>query len=173
MKNRELKDEFSETDFKEGYNIAIRLLSFAPQLSTTLRDKMIKKGVDKSVIGRVIDKLKDNQILDDKKLGCQYALSISEKCYGKYEAINRLIQKGIDKNDAINMVNSVYYDDLEMTLIEKYLIKNRNNLLKYCEDKKYDYIKKKLYDRGFDTNIIDNFFRSNDISSLITTQTGE
>jgi len=158
MESEKLRDEFSETDFKDEYNIAIRLISFAPQLSTTLRDKMLKKGINNFIVEKVIDKLKDNQILDDKKLGTQYVLSLSEKCYGKYGAIDRLIQKGIDKSEATDIANSVYQNDLEIILIEKYLTKNRNSLLKYYEDKKYDYIKKKLYDRGFDINNIDSFF---------------
>jgi len=154
------EDDFSNPDFKEGYNIAIRLLSFAPQLSTTLRDKMIKKGINDSIIEKVIDKLKDNQMLDDRKLGIQYVISLSEKCYGKYGAINRLIQKGVDKNEAVDIVDSVYQDDLEVILIEKYLTKNKNSLLKYYKDKKYDYIKKRLYDRGFNSNNINKFFKN-------------
>ncbi len=162
------EDDFSDSNFRDAYNIAIRIIAFSPQLSTVLREKMKKKGVEREIIDRIINKLKDNEILDDEKLLAQYVLSLSEKCYGRHEVINRIIAKGIRREIAIEIVDSIYIEDFELPLIEKFIQKKTRDLMRYYNERQYDYIKRKLYDRGFTSRSINIFFNSYDIDKLFS-----
>ncbi|AEF17299.1 Regulatory protein recX [Thermoanaerobacterium xylanolyticum LX-11] len=127
--------------FKNAYNDAIRILSYAMKTKKELCEKLRLKGYSDSVISDVINKLIDLHYLDDEYYAEVYVKEKKERLFSKYRIYNELIRKGIEPS-LIEIKLCELYDN-EVEVIQKLIRKksvSSNDKLK---------IKNYLYRKGF------------------------
>ena len=116
-----------------------------------LFDKLLKKGYQKDVIKKAIDKLEEYHYVDDRLFSKHFITE--NKRYSKRMLENKLREKGINAEIIGNSIDEFMADDEEYNLClkqaEKY-VKNKDML----QEGAYQKLLASLARKGFDFNII-------------------
>ncbi|MGB9743022.1 MAG: RecX family transcriptional regulator [bacterium] len=87
-----------EEQFRHCRDDAFRLLSYRARSEQELRERLSSKGYSPAVIERVLDRLKELAIVDDRKLAREYvAARIGVGHRGKFRVEQELRKRGIDR----------------------------------------------------------------------------
>lgn len=144
---------FNNDDLKieKPYQQALKILDFSPQTEKGIFLKLLKKGYPKQVVKKVIYKLKDENLLNDKYYAKIYANNlIQNKHIGKKKLLLKLNLKGINNEDAMVIAGEVMENNGgEEKIIKDFIKKNLNTFKRLLEAKKEEKIKQKLYNNGF------------------------
>lgn len=98
--------------YKKAYEIALRYLSYRDRTVLEVKNYLIKKNYDDSVIEVVIQKLIDNEFLDDYEYAKKYiSYKSSNNNWGEYKISYELRKKGIAESIIQDIVNS--YSDYD------------------------------------------------------------
>ncbi len=98
--------------YKKAYEIALRYLSYRDRTVLEVKNYLIKKNYDNSVVEVVIQKLIDNEFLDDYKYAKKYiSYKTSNNNWGEYKISYELRKKGIAESIIQDIVNS--YSDYD------------------------------------------------------------
>lgn len=128
-----LKDELTLTDeeFDEVLNDsaylssrrrAFNILSYHAVSEKQLFNKLTQKGADEDTANRVVLKMRELGLVDDKALLKEKIRHLSEvKKYGEKRIVADLMLKGFDKNDILNTLHDLEPDDFKTVceIIEK------------------------------------------------------
>jgi regulatory protein len=142
--------------FIKAYNKALNLLNHSINTEFTLKLKLKKKNISDKIINQVIEKLKEENLLNDYEYAKIYAENLAKyKKTGPNKIFIKLKEKGISKNDSIQIIKEIIEKiGGEEKLLEKCLEKNYKNIRKKINNKGKDKIKSRLYLKGFNVNVI-------------------
>ena len=86
-------------DFERAKDKALSLLSFKAYTEKALRDKLKEKGYNESIINQVIERMKEDLLIDDFKLAQEYVEKLfNSKLFSEKRVRYELKNKGIDSN---------------------------------------------------------------------------
>jgi len=147
--------------FETVYEAALRILNFSPQFSKNLQLKLLKKKFDKKIIALVIERLVDNNLLNDIENAKNYTNSLFiNKLFGINIVVKKLEEKGINKNDAKEIIKEKIQEiGGEAVVIENFIKKNKIVIKNLINKEEIDKIKTKLYNRGFEYKTINDIFK--------------
>ncbi len=104
------------------WNYALRLLSGRAHSASELRAKLAKKAADSRSIKRVMERLQEAELLDDRRFAEAFAASRFEnQGQGRLRVVRDLRQKGVAAALASEVVDSVFAGTDEVELIEAFL----------------------------------------------------
>ena len=147
--------ENNNYDFEMIYQKALRLLDYSNQTEKTLFNKLIKKGYNKDIIRKVIERLKENQILNQDQYAEIYSENLAKiKLYGPSRIYIKLKEKGISDEKSRLIIDNLFKDGYEEYLAKKFLIKNEKAIKRLMDSGQKEKIKIKLYNNGFSREII-------------------
>ena len=147
---KKLKEYATNDDF---YSKALSMISSRPHSEMEIRQKLIELKADAESRNKIVARLKQNGLLDDKQFAIDYAEELSEyKHEGKHLILQRLKDKGIDEN----ILNKLQFP----------LKNEKNNALSWMESlnkryakspnsKKYQQVKLALREKGFEPEAIE------------------
>jgi len=152
-------------NFDKAYNSALRFIEYAPQMEKPLFMKLIKKGYTIAVVKDVINHLKEVNLINDQTICKNYVdMLINDKCYGYNVILNKLIEKGIDKNEAKSLVESGFENSInEIDVMKKYIKKNLETFDKLYNNKKSEKIIFRLQTKGYKNNNIEKLINNFDV----------
>ncbi len=136
---------------EKAYQKALAILDFSPQTEKLLEAKLIKKNFSKQIIKRVINKLKEEGLINDLYYAKIYADSlVKNKAIGEKKLLLKLYGKGIDKNNAAGIANEIINNNGgEEEIINRFIKKNILAIKRLFDANKMEYIKQKLVNNGF------------------------
>jgi len=126
-----LEEIQAESDKFRASESAYRLLSMRPHSAVELRFKLRKRGFADEIIEPIIKKFKKEGYLNDRNFAEVYVKSrLSSKPRGRRMLLSELLQKGVRRELANEVLDSALGVTSEEELALKLLQKNRNRLLK-------------------------------------------
>ena len=116
----------TENKFEEALNKSFKIISISPQFEKSLYLKLKKYKYDDKVINRVIEKLKELNYINDYEYAKNYAkMLITKKGYSNILILNKLIQKGIKKKVATNIINELSQNFNKEDILLNFIKKNK------------------------------------------------
>lgn len=135
-----------------AYNKAIRLLKIRPHHSEEIIKKLLMRGFDRADIDLVIQKLAQEQLIDNDQFAQLYLDSLlRNKIFGFYGLKSKLMQRGIASNEADALLKKNLPAELEREIALKLLEKFQ----KLPKPK----IAQKLSSKGFRSDVIRNILK--------------
>ena len=111
-------------DLEKAFSSALRYRSHRPRTSFEIKNFLLKKFFSEDVINKVITKFISNKMIDDKEFARMFSVdAVSLKQLSKKVLLNKLLQKGIEKNLAVDTIASIYKTIDENILIQKVIDK--------------------------------------------------
>lgn len=135
-------DELSEEDIENLKNFseyqkaksrALWLIDYAEQTERGLLEKLERAGFDEQIAKKAIDRLKESDIINDKRFAERYAQRCADNRVSYKQTYMKLIAKKIDRETAKNAVSSVEFNDpaaIEYYITKKYYQKLISNDVK-------------------------------------------
>jgi regulatory protein len=121
----------AESDKFRAMESAYRLLSMRPHSKLELRLKLRRRNFPDEIIQSIIRKFKKEGYLNDRDFAEAYVKSrLAAKPRGKRMLLSELLQKGVKRELAAEVLDQVLRETSEEELALKLLQKNRNRLLK-------------------------------------------
>lgn len=154
--NREILNEIIlKEDLLKCKNKALQIINGADQSEKNLKWKLKKYGFEENIIDRVMDSLREYDLINDEKLANNIIKDKRRiKRFGKNRIYYDLLKKGIDKDLAQSEINRLEDNDLEL---ENAIIsaRKKNRILKDEDDrKKYQKLSRHLSYKGFEYDIV-------------------
>ncbi len=154
----------SKKEHERAWNLALKLLECRSHTSFEIEKKLLKKGFDSSIVGSVISKCFDLNLIDDRTSARLYLKELLRKGFGPHKIRYDLIQKGLKKH----LIDELF---IEQSIRENEKRSCRNVLVKKMDSmnnrKDLEKIKPPLYrfllQRGFSSQIIMELFSEYDI----------
>jgi len=102
---------------------ALRILSFREHSERELFNKLRQRGFEAEKIMKLIHRLKDTGVLDDRRFAVAYARWRRKKLYGDRKIYSELLNKGVDRDiidEAMEVVSAEMGEkEAAMTLARK------------------------------------------------------
>ncbi|MBS4537444.1 regulatory protein RecX [Clostridium sp. D2Q-11] len=154
--NRETLEEIIlKEDIIKCKNKAIQIINGASQSESNLKRKLKNYGFEKNIIDRVLDSLREYDLVNDEQLAESIIKDKRKiKRFGKNRIYYDLLKKGIDKKLAQKEINRLEDKDVELknaiVLAEKKIRK-----IKEDDDRKtYQKLARHLSYKGFEYDIV-------------------
>lgn len=140
-------NKIKETDsFASVLNYAMSLINKRHYSEKVLKEKLLKKEKNRSLVNLVIRKLIENDLIDDKALMEDLIAWDNERCFGKNKIIKHLKDQGIPES----LINKVYFGPSNELKKAKHLIpKLEKKYAKYAYLNKKKHIYQALLAQGF------------------------
>lgn len=136
--------------FNEAFKKALRIISISPQFEKSLFLKLRKYGYDDETIKKVILKLEDLNYLNDYEYCKSYVKNLfNKKGYSESFVFNKIIEKGIDREKAKEIIEEIKKEIDEDEVLLKFIKKNKTKFKKYLENNKEREIINTFYRYGF------------------------
>ncbi|OQY09888.1 MAG: RecX family transcriptional regulator [Marinitoga sp. 4572_148] len=148
MRKKKQIDPFDE---EAAQRRAINLLKFRARSEFEMRNRLLEKGFDESVVDKTIEKLKEYKMLDDELFAYLYAydkLTLNKK--GPFIIKMELKNKFHIEEDVIYKAMDKVLQEIDLQEIIREIALNQ---LKHKKDKRK--IKEYIYKRGFETYLIE------------------
>lgn len=138
-----------ESEIKSAYNYALHLLERKMYLENQIRNKLLKKGYNETVVEKTISKLKNYGFINDEEYVKRYIeFSITKKLGTRKIAAN-LKQKGLFiKEKDIDINSEILYENAKSLALKK--LKTIGKDKKNIKQRLYNYL---VY-RGYDNELI-------------------
>lgn len=144
-----------EDTIQKAYNLALRYLSFRMRTKKEMEDYLLKKEINISVIQKVIQKLLDDNLLNDEQFANFYVTSrINTTTKGPNLVKNELIEKGISIQIADNAVQA-YSLEIQYEKAMKIANKRINRASSHSFKKQLQQLQAHLIRNGFSQSVID------------------
>lgn len=151
----ELENILAEQKIIDCKQAAYYYASYKPRTVRQIKDKLSRKGFDKTQIQPAIDFLTKFNLLGDKKFAENFIRNtLRRKPAGKFKIISLLHQKGIDKGIAANAVETVFPHDKTFDMAREAARKKLHMIAKKEKNKQKTSIISFLKNRGFDWETI-------------------
>lgn len=145
-------DEFDE-DLMAGYTRAINFISYRPRSISEVRQNLERKsGLSSTQISRVIDRLVEKKWLDDVEFARWWVgARLAHRPRGKFVLEAELVQKGVDRKIAHEVLGELVTTESSREALEKLLDKKlrvwvgmdkkvlRTKLINFLMRKGFDY----------------------------------
>ena len=168
--NKEIDDGLYNKILKENESSklefdAIKYIEKKMRCESELRDYLYTKQTDNELINKIVSKLKDMKLIDDKSFAICYAKDkYNINKYGINKIINGLNEYGIDEDiieNAISFISSS--DQLERInkIVERYINANKKDSIIKLKNK----LSNHLYDKGYPKELINSVLNSISINN--------
>lgn len=144
----------------KAYTRAMKLLSYRPRSENEIRDRLQRKDFDPMIIDQVIEKLKEDKLLDDKEFA-EWWTEQRQTFRGKSKFVikRELSEKGIERETAEKAVGEAQ-DDYQTA---KAFLERKNRMFERYSGEEY---KKKvigfLQRKGFSWDIIGKILKESE-----------
>jgi len=136
------------TDFKSGYEYAIRLLARADYTSKMVEDKLISRGLLRETAKEITERLENSGIIDNLDYGRKFIEdSCNLKAKGKKYIEFELSKKGLSKEDISSLLSEFYKPNTDEAI--KKHIRKLNKPLNELDFKELNSLKSKLLRMGY------------------------
>ncbi|MCX7951784.1 MAG: RecX family transcriptional regulator [Clostridiales bacterium] len=145
----------NECEIRKGFKYALYLLNNRDYCKKEIVEKLFMKGYSDNSINNIIEKLKEYNLINDKIFAQKYINNkLKYKKNGKYKVINELKLKGISNEilEEIDIDDGIQIENAYSIALKK--IKSLKE-----KDNKIAKIKRFLYYKGYDSDIIDKVIR--------------
>ncbi|MEN3013686.1 MAG: RecX family transcriptional regulator [Endomicrobiia bacterium] len=137
-----------EDDFQKAYEYSCRLLKIRDRSENEVTKKLLDKGFKENIVLQVIEKLKKNLYLDDKR----FAVNYIEKNLYKPKSIDLIIYELKEifeiKKEYLSEIDVSFYKKLQMEFLKKFV---KNKFKNFDQQKVIRF----LLNRGFDLSDIE------------------
>lgn len=154
LEKSQIEALMSRDDFYKSYTLSINFLSYRMRTEKEIGDYLKKKEIDEVHIPDVIDKLRDEKLLDDRAFAEMFVrtrIQTSTKGPGLVE--RELIEKGVSKLIAKEAVE-LYTFDIQMEKASTWIDKKVNTRKKDSYRKQLEQLHTTLMQKGFSQDII-------------------
>lgn len=150
----ELENILEDNKCAEMYSMSLKYISTRLRSKKEIENYLLKKGYDINNIYKVISKLEDSGVLDEKKYIEAYINdSINLKNIGPYKIKEELIKLGFDENQVdINLSN--IEENVWINKINNYISKLINGSKTHSSNMLRQKILNDLYIKGYDKELI-------------------
>ncbi|MEO8665403.1 MAG: RecX family transcriptional regulator [Ignavibacteria bacterium] len=162
--SEQLIDEMKEFDeFTFGKKVAYSFLSYKQRSKKEIAKKLSQKKIPVPVIAKIIEVLEGQKYIDDNTYAKNYLEDkLAHKPVGKRLARLKLMEKGIEKEIAENVIVESYSGDAEFELAKEVLKKYKKKVrYKDSADKKNKSYRH-LVSKGFDFDVISKVLKLED-----------
>jgi regulatory protein len=139
---------------KKAFAVAERLLKIRPRSEGELRSKLEEKGIPGAVIDRLIEKYKDNGLVDDVAFSRQWVESRLRKSFGldriRLELRSRQVDPEVIKGAIAGSGEGYDEEEAALKLAEKRLAKYHRLPDHKISQRLYGYLRR----RGFSAELI-------------------
>lgn len=146
----ELENLKDLSNYSKHLIYAYNLLAKRRYSELKIREKLIVKGASDSDANKVINKLKENGLIDDMSLIKDIIRSGNEKNLGKYKIITSLKNNGLSNGDLINMFDE--RNEIEKAIHQLHKLESKYSNESYL--KRTNHIFHQLQMLGFEVNVI-------------------
>ncbi len=127
----------------DAYDKALSLLALREHTVKNMKEKLLKKGYSPEEADEALSSLTAENSISDTRFAHSFVSStLKRKAWGKYILVQRLIEKGVDKETAETAVNEAWESEDYIPVLKKEYARQRE---KYGDDK----AKMKLLSKGF------------------------
>ena len=96
-------------DTKECRNRALNLLSRRTHFSAELRRKLLSRGFDPRTVEHTLEGLAQEQLINDREASREFVeTKLRRKAVGRMRLLSELSRRGVDRDLAEQVVDSVY-----------------------------------------------------------------
>ncbi len=145
--------EIENEAFKLLYHKAIRILSGREHSTNELRYKLLAKETDEDLVEQVIDLLKKQKYLNDRRYVESYCMSRINRGYGSAKIRYELKQKGIKGSMLDDVLAEIDEDLWQQAIIKQISRKVADAALSFPDKMK---LFRSLANRGFEQQQIQN-----------------
>ena len=138
--------------FFENYSLALNYLSKSICSKEKMKTYLAKKGIETNLILKIIDKLVENNLVNDKYYFSELINHYINLGYGPYYIKEIGKQNKIDNDiieSSLSNIDNTLYENKAYTLIEK-SFRNKDK----TDKKEINKVKNNLYRRGFSLELI-------------------
>ena len=138
--------------FFENYSLALNYLSKSICSKEKMKTYLAKKGIETNLILKIIDKLVENNLVNDKYYFSELINHYINLGYGPYYIKEVGKQNKIDNDiieSSLSNIDNTLYENKAYTLIEK-SFRNKDK----TDKKEINKVKNNLYRRGFSLELI-------------------
>lgn len=124
----------NDNDLLFAKNYAYNFVSYKPRTKFEVIQKLKFKDYNNYIISKVIDFLKEFDLLDDEKYALMYCKEKAlHKSWGKYRIKTELKKKGVEENIILSAINSNFPEEENYSLAYNSALKKYNQI-KYKKD---------------------------------------
>ena len=142
-----------DKEFKRALNYSFLLLKYRERSSWEIETRLKRKKFSSDVIKKVIDYLKENNLIDDKKFALKYAEEKLLQGFGK-----RLINFQLKRLGIKPSIIEEIFKQLQTTIDTQRILKEL--IIKLKQKKDRGRIFRYLYQRGFDFEEIEKAYEN-------------
>ncbi|SDC05103.1 regulatory protein [Pelagirhabdus alkalitolerans] len=154
----EIESLLRKDSVHKGYSKALNYLSHRMRSVYEMRTYLKDKEIDEEEINHIVERLLNDQLLDDKAFSQAYVLTkINTTMKGPNMIRKELIQKGVDQL-IINQALEAFDDQQQLQHIEKWLAKQSLHSKKESLKQMMQKQKQTLMRKGYDQHVINLAF---------------
>jgi len=151
---KDFKKITSQEELNKAQAYALMLLGYRERSLREIRMRMRRRGYEEKLIDRVVNYLKDRNLINDKRFAQLWAESRIKKGYGSWRIKSEFEQKGVDREMTDEILKDLYsgIDEVQVALD---LVKKKRWLLKEPQ-RLTERVSSLLRRRGFSFEVISN-----------------
>ena len=151
---KDFKKITSQEELNKAQAYALMLLGYRERSLREIRMRMRRRGYEEKLIDRVVNYLKDRNLINDKRFAQLWAESRIKKGYGSWRIKSEFEQKGVDREMTDEILRDLYsgIDEVQVALD---LVKKKRWLLKEPQ-RLTKRVSSLLRRRGFSFEVISN-----------------
>lgn len=159
INEKEIEQIEKEEVVAKAFNVAVNFLKTRERSKKEIRDKLKIKEYSESVIEKVLAKLENLDLLNDKRFAEMFVRDrMKLKPKGKKVLSIELAQKGIDRDIIEEVLQELMSGDEEIELAKKVFEKAEKKYSGLEKNLRRDKIIKYLLGKGFSYNIVEKIF---------------
>ncbi len=109
LSETEIAELLDEDAYFRAREKAYHLLSYRQRSSSELSERLLRKGIPRHTVNRVIDRLSELQMIDDESFARNFAAArLRSKGYGPVRVRGELIRKGISRDIIESTLDEAY-----------------------------------------------------------------
>ncbi|WP_163971026.1 recombination regulator RecX [Oceanobacillus halotolerans] len=140
--------------FHKAYALAINYLSYRMRTKKELYDYLVKKEVDDEHIPKIMDRLEQEHLLDDRQFAEAFVQTrIQTSSKGPLLIKKELIEKGVAASIADNAIQSYSYET-QLAKAEKWVTKKLNHRKKDSFQNQIQKLQTTLMQKGFSQDVM-------------------
>jgi regulatory protein len=142
----------SESDL---YNAALRALMRRAHSVYEMRQALERRAEDKTLVRRVLDRLKEGGLLDDARYARQFARVHAEsRRQGKFRIARDLRGRGIPDRHIESALEEVFQENDEAVMVRRRIDRKLKSFRGEIDDRRLASIYRSLLRAGFSTDVI-------------------
>ena len=153
LDSEQVKAIVEADDLKMAYFYGLKIALTRSISVEGCRKKLIKQEFSEESIEHSIERLLENQYLDDERHARNY-FEMKQEIYGRYRIQQDLMRQGVDKSIAVAVVKDMADEEQELEEALKYALRRFDNQSQAFDQKAYARIYGFLARKGYSAGVI-------------------